>query len=160
MVDLRLSRLASFVAASFAVTFAQAANPHSWSLSTTDGAFLTLGAPDSPEETDISFSCEKPNGKVSVFVAETSEKFKPKQRASAVFSVGAVETKVAGKFMPNEDAGIASFQGEFSADDRIFEALRGSDRLTIGIGSWRHTFEPLGEDDKASKFAAACRKAK
>jgi hypothetical protein len=138
---------------------ARAAALHSWSLSTTDGAFLTLGAPDSPEETEISFSCEKPNGKVRVFVAETSERFKPKQRATAVFSVGSVERKVPGKFVPNEDAGVASFQGELAADNAIFRALRGSERLTIRIGAWKHSFEPLGDDDKASRFAAACRKA-
>lgn len=147
-----LSALALFAGDAYAA-------PRVWELSTKGpSTSLTLGAPDSPEDIDLVFSCEKRSGKIRLFVAETDERFKPKQRAKAALSVGTIETTVAGAFTPNEDAGVASFEAELSQDDPIFHALRGSKRLGIRIGAWTRSFQPLGESGDAEKFAATCRR--
>jgi hypothetical protein len=60
--------------------------------------------------------------------------------------------------MPNEDAGVPSFEGTLPAGDPIFAAMSAGGTLAVAVGPARETAPLKGAADKFEKFAAACAK--
>ncbi|WP_370568536.1 hypothetical protein [Methylocystis sp. Sn-Cys] len=122
-----------------------------------DLIYLNYGVP----ETDDSFGafrCKPKSGDVTFFVSETSEKLKPGKSATAALSIGEVQTKIAGKLLPNEEAGVPSFEGRLPANDPIFEAMATGETLAAIIGPSKQTAPLKGAAEKVKKFIAACAK--
>jgi len=122
-----------------------------------DSIYLGYGTPESDDSLG-SFTCAPGSGVVKIWVAETSDKLKAGDKATAVLSVGQKTAKVAGKLVPNEEAGVPSFEGSFQAKEPIFAAMTSGETLSISIGGAQRT-APLAEAaEKFKKFAAACAK--
>lgn len=141
---------------------ARAAEERVWTLGgledkNADSIYLGYGVPES-DDSFGSFTCAPASGAVKIWIAETSGKLKPGKPATAVLSVGETKTRVAGKLMPNEEAGVPSFEGSFKAADPIFRALAGGIALEIVVGPSKQSAPLTGAGDKFKKFAAACAK--
>lgn len=122
-----------------------------------DLIFLNYGVP----ETDDSFggfSCKPKSGVVAFFLTETSAKLKPGKAATAALSIGDVQAKIAGKLLPNEEAGVPSFDGRLPANDPIFEAMTTAETVTAVVGPSKQTAPLKGAAEKVTKFIAACAK--
>jgi hypothetical protein len=122
-----------------------------------DSIYLGYGVPESDDSLG-SFTCAPGSGVVKIWIAETSDRLKAGDKATATLSVGQKTTKVAGKLVANEEAGAPSFEARLPAKDPIFAAMTGGDTLNIAIGGAQRT-APLAEaTEKFKKFAAACGK--
>ena len=93
-----------------------------------------------------------------LFIAETSDKLAAGKPASATLTAGERRATIAGKLLPNEEAGVPSFEGRLSADDPIFEAMTSAKTLQVTIGSAKQTAPLKGAAEKIGKFVAACKK--
>jgi hypothetical protein len=140
---------------------AQAGDERVWTLTIEDKppgwAYLNYGLP----ETDDSFGafrCKSRSGEAIVFIAETDAKLTAGKRATAILAVGEKRAKIAGKLLPNEDAGVPSFEGRISTSDPIFEAMAGAETLVATVGPSKQTAPLKGAAEKIRKFAAACAK--
>lgn len=122
-----------------------------------DSIYLGYGVPESDDSLG-SFTCAPGSGVVKVWIAETSDKLKAGDKATAIFSVGDKKSKVAGKLIPNEEAGVPSFEGSLPAKDPIFAAMTGGETLNIAIGGAQRTAPLADATEKFKKFAAACAK--
>jgi hypothetical protein len=122
-----------------------------------DSIYLGYGVPESDDSLG-SFTCAPGSGVVKIWIAETSDKLKAGDKAAAIFSVGDKKSKVAGKLIPNEEAGVPSFEGSLPAKDPIFAAMAGGDTLNIAIGGAQRTAPLADATEKFKKFAAACAK--
>ena len=129
-----------------------------WRLKTeANNAMLAYGI-DNPEGTPIVFNCRVGSGTVRVFFSETSKAFKPGRSATATLTAGRVTEKMTGRLLPNEDAGVPSFESTLPATDPLFAALASAQTLTMAIGAWRQGV-PLRElGNKADRFNGQCRK--
>lgn len=122
-----------------------------------DQIYLNYGVPES-DDSFGAFRCKPGSGVVTLFIAETSEKLKPGKSATAILSVGELQTKIAGKLVPNEEAGVPSFQGRLPAADPIFDAMAAGETLTAAVGPSKETAPLKGAAEKVKKFTAACSK--
>jgi hypothetical protein len=132
----------------------------SWRLSEADGRAILAFGSDNAEDTPVVFDCKAGSGTVRVFVAETDAALKANQKLVATFVAGAATSKVPGRTVANEDAGIPSFRGTLPATDPLFAAFSAADDLSIQVGA-AHQDVPLqliGEH--ATEFAGLCRRAK
>src|SRR4051794_36288116 len=90
---------------------AQPEDKVTWRLRTeANNAVLAYGI-DNAEGTPIVFNCRAGSGAVGVFFSETSEAFKPGRSATATLTAGRVTAKMTGRLLPNEEAGVPSFEG-------------------------------------------------
>ncbi|MGD9658568.1 MAG: hypothetical protein AB7U61_13200, partial [Methylocystis sp.] len=105
-----------------------------------------------------SFTCAPGSGVVKIWIAETSDRLKAGGKAAATLSVGQKATKVAGKLVPNEEAGVPSFEGSLPAKDPIFAAMTGGETLNIAIGGAQRMAPLADATEKFKKFVAACAK--
>jgi hypothetical protein len=135
------------------------AQQYKWQLiKDSDGeAMLSYGG-ESAEDMPIQLNCKRRSGVIKVFVAETSEALKPNRRIDATLAAGSVRSSVAGKTLPNEDAGVPSFQSTMQATDPLLDALAGANSLSIDIGASHQQIPLKGIGDKSREFAALCRK--
>lgn len=120
-------------------------------------AFLNYGVP----ETDDSlggFHCDAHSGATTLFISETDGKQKAGKAATAILAVGDAQTKVAGKLVPNEEAGVPSFEGRVAADDPIFAAMARGETLVVTIGGSKQSAPLKGAGAKIGKFIDACKK--
>jgi hypothetical protein len=122
-----------------------------------DSIYLGYGVPESDDSLG-SFTCAPGSGVVKIWIAETSDKLKAGDKATAVLSVGQKTAKVAGKLVPNEEAGVPSFEGSLQAKEPIFAAMTNGETLNISIGGAQRTAPLADAADKFKKFAAACAK--
>jgi len=122
-----------------------------------DSIYLGYGVPETDDSLG-SFTCAPGSGSVKVWIAETSDKLKAGDKATATLSVGQKTAKVAGKLIPNEEAGVPSFEGRLPAKDPIFSAMTGGETLDIAIGGAQRTAPLADAAEKFRKFAAACAK--
>ena len=122
-----------------------------------DSLYLGYGVPET-DDSFGSFTCKPGSGEVKLWIAETSAKLKPGKSATAALSVGAAKAKVVGKLMPNEEAGVPSFEGTFSAAEPIFRAMASGATLEVAVGLSKQSAPLAGAADKFKKFAAACAK--
>ncbi len=122
-----------------------------------DSIYLGFGVPETDDSLG-SFTCKPGSGAVKIWIAETSDKLKAGEKATAILSVGETKAKVAGKLMPNEEAGVPSFEGSIAAKDPIFAAMVGGDTLVVAVGPAKHDAPLTGAGEKFKKFAAACAK--
>jgi len=137
---------------------AQPEDKVTWRLKTeANNAALAYGI-DNPEGTPIVFNCRPGSGTVKVFFSETSKAFKPGQSVTASLTAGRVTAKMSGRMLPNEEAGVPSFEGTLPASDPMFAAVSSAQTLTMAIRSWRQSV-PLRElGNKADRFNGQCRK--
>lgn len=145
--------------APFAAAFAQ---ERVWTLSGFDGkkrerVTLGYGAPETDDSLGA-FRCNRGSGMATLFISTTSDRFKPGRKATATLSAGETRTTIAGKLLPNEEAGVPSFEGRLPAADPIFEALAGGETMTVAIGSSKQSAPLKGAADIFRKFVAACAK--
>lgn len=120
-------------------------------------AYLSYGVP----ETDDSFGgfrCKSRSGDVTLFISETGGKLRAGARATAILAVGETQAKVDGKLLPNEEAGVPSFEGRLPANDPIFQAMASGETLVATVGPARQTAPLKGVAEKIGKFTAACAK--
>src|SRR5262249_55921665 len=68
-------------------------------------SFLNYGT-DNAEELVISFSCKPGSKTIHIFIAETGEDLKPRKPLTASLTAGTVTSKVPGRTLPNELAGV------------------------------------------------------
>jgi hypothetical protein len=122
-----------------------------------DSIYLGYGTPESDDSLG-SFTCAPGSGVVKIWIAETSEKLKAGDKATASLSVGQKTAKVAGKLVPNEEAGVPSFEGSLQAKDPIFAAMTSGGTLNVSIGGAQRTAPLADATEKFKKFAAACAK--
>jgi hypothetical protein len=122
-----------------------------------DSIYLGYGVPESDDSLG-SFTCAPGSGVVKIWIAETSDKLKAGDKATAIISVGDKKSKVAGKLIPNEEAGVPSFEGSLPAKDPIFAAMSNGETLNIAIGGAQRTAPLADATEKFKKFAAACAK--
>lgn len=93
---------------------------------------------------------------MTLFVSTTSARLKAGAAAWAALSVGATRAKIAGRLLPNEEAGVPSFEGRMDATDPLFAALADGRTLTVRVGPSTQSAPLDGQGDKFRKFAAAC----
>jgi hypothetical protein len=123
-----------------------------------DGKTMLTYGGESPEDMAIALDCKLHSGVIGVFAAETSEALKPNRRINATLAAGSVRSSVPGKTVPNEDAGVPSFQGTLQATDPLLDALAGANSLSIDVGA-SHKQVPLkGIGNKSREFVTLCRK--
>lgn len=60
--------------------------------------------------------------------------------------------------MPNEEAGVPSFQGRLPATDPIFDAMATGETLAAAVGPSKQTAPLKGVGEKMKKFVGACAK--
>jgi len=161
---LRMVNLAFLLATTGAATpltsATRAADARVWTLSGVeekgpDRIYLVYGVPET-DDSLAGFSCKPGSGVVKLFVSETNEKLKAGKSVAATLSVGETNAKVAGKLMPNEEAGAPSFEGRLPANDPVFGAMAGGEKLMVAVGSSRWTAPLKGVTEKVRKFAEAC----
>jgi hypothetical protein len=113
-----------------------------------------------PETDDVfgSFRCKSKSGEVILFIAETSDKLVAGRPASATLAAGEIRATIAGKLLPNEEAGVPSFEGRIAADDPIFRAMTSAKTLEATIGAAKQSAPLAGAADKVKRFTAACKK--
>jgi hypothetical protein len=131
-----------------------------WRLSEADGKVILAFGSDSAEDTPVVFDCKAGTGTVRVFVAETDAALKANQKLIATFVAGATTSKVAGRTVANEDAGIPSFQGTLPATDPLFAAFSAADDLSIQVGAAYQDVPLQLIGEHATEFAGLCRRAK
>lgn len=117
--------------------------------------YLTYGAPETDDSLGT-FRCKPASGRVTFFVSATSARLKVGSAAWAALSVGATRAKIAGRLLPNEEAGVPSFEGHMAAADPLLAALAGGRTLTVRVGPSTQSAPLAGQGDKFRKFAAAC----
>jgi len=122
-----------------------------------DSIYLGYGVPETDDSLG-SFTCAPGSGVVKIWIAETSVKLKAGDKAAAIFSVGEKSAKVAGKLVPNEEAGAPSFEGRLPAKDPIFAAMADGQTLDVAIGGAKRSAPLADASEKFKKFAAACAK--
>jgi hypothetical protein len=122
-----------------------------------DSIYLGYGVPESDDSLG-SFTCGPGSGVVKIWIAETSAKLKAGDKATAILSVGEKSAKVAGKLVPNEEAGVPSFEGRLPAKDPVFAAMAGGQTLDVAIGGTKRSAPLADASEKFKKFAAACAK--
>jgi hypothetical protein len=122
-----------------------------------DSIYLGYGVPETDDSLG-SFTCAPGSGVVKIWVAETSAKLKAGDKATAILSVGEKSAKVAGKLVPNEEAGVPSFEGRLPAKDPVFAAMSGGQTLEVAIGGTKRSAPLADASEKFKKFAAACAK--
>lgn len=122
-----------------------------------DSIYLGYGVPESDDSLG-SFTCAPGSGLVKIWIAETSNKLKPGGKTTAILSVGEKTAKVAGKLVPNEEAGVPSLEGSLPAKDPIFGAMVGGETLDIAVGGTKRSAPLADAAEKFKKFAAACAK--
>jgi hypothetical protein len=122
-----------------------------------DSIYLGYGVPESDDSLG-SFTCAPGSGSVKIWIAETSAKLKAGGKTTAILSVGDKMAKVAGKLLPNEEAGVPSFEGSLPAKDPIFAAMAGGETLDIAVGGIKRSAPLADATEKFKKFAAACAK--
>ncbi len=122
-----------------------------------DSIYLGYGVPETDDSLG-SFTCAPGSGVVKIWIAETSDKLKAGEKATAILSVGQKTAKVAGKLVPNEEAGAPSFEGRLTAKDPIFAAMTSGETLNITIGGAQRTAPLADATEKFKKFTAACAK--
>lgn len=122
-----------------------------------DSIYLGYGVPESDDSLG-SFTCAPGSGVVKIWVAETSDKLKAGDKATATLSVGQKTAKVAGKLVPNEEAGVPSFEASLQTKDPIFAAMTSGETLNISIGGAQRTAPLADAVEKFKKFTAACAK--
>jgi hypothetical protein len=135
------------------------AQQYKWQLiKDSDGkAELSYGG-ESAEEMPILLDCKLHSGVIGVFVAETSKALKPNRRIDATLAAGSVRSSVSGKTLPNEDAGVPSFQSTLQAADPLLDALAGANSLSIDVGASHQQVPLKGIGNKSQQFATLCRK--
>lgn len=156
----RAAMRACCAASLLATAAAQTADRRAWTLSgleekAPEFVHLGYGAPESDDSLGA-FRCKPGSGVVTLFVSETGERLKPGGKATATLSAGEIRTRVAGRLLPNEEAGVPSFEGRIGADNPIFEAMAGGETLTVAVGPSKQTAPLRGASEKFRKFAAAC----
>jgi hypothetical protein len=117
--------------------------------------YLTYGAPETDDSLGT-FRCKPASGRVTLFVSTTNLRLKPGRAATALLAVGETRTKVSGRLLPNEEAGVPSFEGSLDAVDPVFTALADGLTLTVRVGPSTQSAPLAGQGDKFRKFAAAC----
>jgi hypothetical protein len=122
-----------------------------------DSIYLGYGVPESDDSLG-SFTCTPGGGVVKIWIAEISAKLKAGGKTTAILSVGEKAAKVAGKLVPNEEAGVPSFEGSLPAKDPIFAAMAGGETLDIAVGGTKRSAPLANAAEKFKKFAAACAK--
>ncbi len=122
-----------------------------------DSIYLGYGVPETDDSLG-SFTCAPGSGLVKIWIAETSDKLKAGDKATANLSVGEKTAKVVGKLVPNEEAGAPSFEGRLPAKDPIFAAMTSGETLEIAVGGAKRTAPLANASEKFKKFAAACAK--
>ncbi len=122
-----------------------------------DSIYLGYGVPESDDSLG-SFTCTPGSGLVKIWIAETSAKLKAGGKTTAILSVGEKTAKVAGKLVPNEEAGVPSFEGSLPAKEPIFAAMTSGETLEIAVGGAKRTAPLANATEKFKKFAAACAK--
>jgi hypothetical protein len=139
---------------------AQQSEARTWRLRQDDGKVSLAFGSDSAEDTPVVFNCKPGSGAIAVFVAETDSTLKPRQKVTAIFSAGTTQSRVLGKTVANEQAGVPSFEGMLPATDPLFAALSTADDLSIDVGD-AHQEVPLQLiGDNATEFPGLCRKTK
>ncbi len=118
---------------------------------------MTYGT-DNAEDTPITFSCKAGRGVVDVFISETGHGVKPGRSMSASLAASGVASRVRGRSLPNEEAGVPSFQGSLAAGDPLFTALGQAKLLVMKVAPSRQQVPLQKIGDKAEKFKNLCRK--
>ena len=65
---------------------------------------------------------------------------------------------VAGKTLPNELAGIPSFEGELAATDPLFDAMASAPSISVKVAKSARDIPLKTMGSKAAAFSKACRK--
>jgi hypothetical protein len=134
------------------------AQQYKWQLTKPgDGTAALLYAGESEEDTPIVLNCKVRSGVIKVFVAETSKALKPNRPINATLAAGSVRSSVAGKTVPNEDAGVPSFESTLQASDPLLDALTGTNSLSIDVGASHQQVPLKGIGNKSREFATLCR---
>ena len=119
---------------------------------------VTLAYGDDSEETDLALICKPHSNSVKIFVGETDKSLKPKMQVIVTFTAGAAKATVAGKTLPNELAGVPSFEGELAATDPLFDALASAPSISIKVAKATREIPLKTMGNKAAAFNKACRK--
>jgi len=139
------------------IASARADDKPKWTM-TSDKSEVTLAYGDDSEETDLALICKPHSNSVKIFVGETDKSLKPKMQMTVTFSAGAAKAAVAGKTLPNELAGVPSFEGELAATDPLFDAMAGAPSISIKVAKATREIPLKTMGSKAAAFSKACRK--
>jgi hypothetical protein len=159
-VSVRLVAFAALSAIAVIACSTQSLNAqqYKWQLTKPgDGTAALLYAGESEEDTPIVLNCKMRSGVIKVFVAETSKALKPNRPINATLAAGSVRSSVAGKTVPNEDAGVPSFESTLQASDPLLDALTGTNSLSIDVGASHQQVPLKGIGNKSREFATLCR---
>ena len=119
--------------------------------------YLSYGVPES-DDSFGTFRCEPASGRVTFFLSTTNLRLKPGRAATALLAVDETRTKIVGRLLPNEEAGVPSFEGRLDARDPLVRALADGRTLTVRVGPSMQSAPLAGQGEKFRKFVAACAK--
>jgi hypothetical protein len=120
-----------------------------------EDAALTYGTPES-DDVVLTLNCVRGSGAVNIFIGETSEMFKPGQKTTVAFGVGAVKASFPGEFKVNEEAGVPSLEARAQAAAPVFAAMNDRETIALAIGAWNLKVPLKGVGAKAAEFVKAC----
>jgi hypothetical protein len=138
---------------------ARAADDYKWVYSqTADMVELSYLIPDS-DAIDTIFSC-KPGGKspggrsIGYMDVETTEKLLGKSKATIIIRVGGKSFTLKGKLLPNEEAGVPSFEAFRAANHPLWAALAKAADFETEIAGEKESHTLKGAE--MAKFVKAC----
>jgi hypothetical protein len=139
-------------------SYAQDDDKRTWRLKLADGQAMLDYGTNNAEDTPIALSCRAGGGTVTAFIGETGKGVKPGRTLTATLAAGPVTSKLRGRTLPNEEAGVPSFEGKLPISDPLFAALSKGRFLVMTVGPSRQQV-PLAEiGDKGDRFIRSCRK--
>jgi hypothetical protein len=157
MRPLALSSVLAVALSIVSLVSARADDKPKWTMNS-EKTEVTLAYGDDSEETDLALICKPHSNSVKIFVGETDKSLKPKMQVTVTFSAGAAKATVAGKTLPNELAGIPSFEGELAATDPLFDAMATAPSISIKVAKATRDIPLKTMGSKAGAFSKACRK--
>jgi hypothetical protein len=132
------------------------AQERQWSFDQTDkDAYLVFGVPET-DDVGLSFWCTQRSGWITLFVPEADSGLKPGRKTRITIWAGGKRFRYSAATTENAEAGTISVEARLPADDKLFAALPGADRIRIVAGKSEHIY-PL-EDVDFSPLLQLCRK--
>jgi hypothetical protein len=133
---------------------ALAADDYRWVFSQTNEVIdLSYLIPDS-DAIDTIFSCKPGGNSIGYMDVETNEKLADRKKATVIIRVGGKSFTLKGKLLPNEEAGVPSFEVFLSAKHPLWPALSKATDFETGIAGKEESHTLRGAE--MARFVKAC----
>lgn len=136
---------------------AMADDKPTWTMNS-DSKQVALVFGDGSEESELVLTCKPRSNSVRFFIGETDKSLKPNVKVTASITAGGARAVIHGKTVPNELAGVPSFEGNISATDPLFDAMARAPAIAYKVAKTAKEIPLKTMGSKAAAFSKACRK--